>query len=453
MNYLKTIFNVLTISFIFTLLMLPGVSSAGGICDINPDGTYIDAEDFTGTIAQGAGPLSVDTAQGGYFGTGYLDSPGTGGSGSCPAVSEGKEYEVNFPEPGIYTVWIRAYASDGSSDSLFIGVDGTCAGSLNSKGVYGQWIWTKSIKTGVNTINVDSAGLHKINIWIRESGFKIDGIYVTAGSETPTDSSIDPFCFGQLMINEVFHDLDSIPNTLTIIGENFDNGDAPAVACGGAAAPYTATNCLLTGSDRIDCLMPEGILIPGDYNLMVSTGGHSMQYDEYDLTIGAVGPAGPQGLQGDKGDKGDPGSLQLVNKKCPSGEALIGFDSNSEPLCHTLADYDGDGYTVAEGDCEDTKSYVNPEATWSSQRYRSQDGSLTLDRNCDGTEEKRWPALYANGAWPDACTSGWGKGTIPACGQRGQWTDRKRCGIINTSCCVDDKDGDGLMEWQYQECR
>ncbi len=61
MHSLKTIFNVLAVSFIFTLLILPGVSSAGGICDVNPGGTYIDAEDYTGSITQGAGPFSVET--------------------------------------------------------------------------------------------------------------------------------------------------------------------------------------------------------------------------------------------------------------------------------------------------------------------------------------------------------------------------------------------------------
>ncbi len=215
------------------------------------------------------------------------------------------------------------------------------------------------MKTGINTINVDSAGLHKINIWIREAGFKIDGIYVTAGPETPTDSSIDPSCIGQLMINEVFLDLDSVPNTITIKGENFDNGNAPEVACGGTASPYTATNCLLTGSDQIDCLMPEGILIPGDYNLSVSTGGHPKQYDEYDLTIGTVGPAGLQGEKGNTGDTGPQGIQGIQGEKGDTGEKGDKGDTGSAgPI--GPGGVDGGLYSARTGDDhgDDNSIYV-----------------------------------------------------------------------------------------------
>ncbi len=171
--------------------------TGGGSCDVDPAGTYIEAENYSWTLGQGTGTFKEEDSQGGFFGAGYLRSNGgTSGGNTCPSADEGKEYEVNFTETGTYTVWIRGYAYDYGSDSLFIGLDGNCAGSLKENGSNNQWTWTNSIKNGVNTITVSEEGLHKINIWIRESGHLIDGIYITKSGPAPADNSygtvIDP---------------------------------------------------------------------------------------------------------------------------------------------------------------------------------------------------------------------------------------------------------------------
>ncbi len=159
------------------------------LCYVNPGGTYIDAEDFSGTIVQGLGTFLEETAQGGYLGSGYLRSDEGSGS-SCPPVDEGKEFRVyvNENDADLYTVWMRGYAADTSTDSLFIGVDGTCVGALHEGGTYNQWVWSSSIQTGTNTINL-TPGIHTINIWVRERNHLIDGIYLTNDGEPPTDTS------------------------------------------------------------------------------------------------------------------------------------------------------------------------------------------------------------------------------------------------------------------------
>ena len=161
-------------------------SDAANIVDIDPSGTYIDAENFSGTINQGTGTFILETSQFGYIGNGYLRSSG-GESSSCPPSEEGKEYEVNFTSAGTYKVWMRGYATGDSDNSVFIGIDGKCAGALRETS-YDQWSWTNSTQTGSNTITVtDTSVPHKINIWVREADHLIDRIYITQNADSPDD--------------------------------------------------------------------------------------------------------------------------------------------------------------------------------------------------------------------------------------------------------------------------
>lgn len=156
----------------------------GGDCNVDPAGTYFEAENFTGTIVQGATFL-VESSQAGYNGTGYLYS--NGGSTVTPPNQDGKEYLLNFTTSGNYKVWMRGYANTWNNDSLFIGFDGAWVGALTET-PDNIWIWTNTIVTGVGTnqINIPSTGNHTFNIWIRESGHLTDAFYLTQGSETPS---------------------------------------------------------------------------------------------------------------------------------------------------------------------------------------------------------------------------------------------------------------------------
>ncbi|RJR20796.1 MAG: hypothetical protein C4581_02950, partial [Nitrospiraceae bacterium] len=203
-------------------------------CDVNPNGTYVEAEKYSGSINK-IGTLDFSTSQSGYLGTGYLTThwfinqgwepqPGQ----DCPVGvigASGKEYQVNFPTSGVYKVWLRAYAPHNcpSNDpnnpdcliygpwfnSAYVGLNGACTGAITTDYFYNVWKWTNTKQfvngqpLGTNTITINEPGTHKLNIWIREAGFgtsapgfMVDGIYVTKGTETPTDASrgitIDP---------------------------------------------------------------------------------------------------------------------------------------------------------------------------------------------------------------------------------------------------------------------
>ncbi|MBI5665336.1 MAG: alkaline phosphatase, partial [Nitrospirae bacterium] len=165
-------------------------------CDVDPNGSFINAENFSGTINQGSGYWSISTSNPGYFGTGHLRSD-YGSGGSCPAVDQGKEYRVYFPTAGTYYIWLRNWSKSLSGDSAFVGIDGNCAGSISesdsSGQTWNQWKWTKKMWTGStpipNTISVPTPGFHTVNVWVRENDYRLDGIYLTQGTETPTDAS------------------------------------------------------------------------------------------------------------------------------------------------------------------------------------------------------------------------------------------------------------------------
>ena len=153
------------------------------VCQVDPTGTYIEAENFTGTI-QDTAFFTVESTQAGFNGSGYLRSNG-GGTGGAPA-HEGKIYNIEFTTTGVYNVWMRGYATSGSTDSLFVGLNGTSVGALNEGGTYDVWVWTNSIQVGGNQITVPAAGFHEFNAWIRENNHLVDGFYLTQGAETPT---------------------------------------------------------------------------------------------------------------------------------------------------------------------------------------------------------------------------------------------------------------------------
>ncbi|UCH19770.1 MAG: DUF2341 domain-containing protein, partial [Deltaproteobacteria bacterium] len=162
--------------------------TASPTCDVDPNGTYIEAENFVPPLVPGGlpGAFQVQSTTGGFNGSGYLISDSNGSTAVPPPYHMRADYTVNFPTPGIYMVWMRGYALDGASDSVWIGLDGTEVGALNEGGTYNQWIWSNGIQAGTNQINVTTAGQHTINLWVRESNHSVDGIYITTDVVSPS---------------------------------------------------------------------------------------------------------------------------------------------------------------------------------------------------------------------------------------------------------------------------
>ncbi len=163
----------------------PLVPLPPSVCQVDPSGTNIEAENFTGTIDLGGMAVFVEEeSQAVFNGSGYLRSNGGGATGT--PVEQGKIYNIEFTTSGIYNVWMRGYATSVSTDSLFVGLNGTEVGAFNEGGSYNAWVWTNSLQLDGNQITVLTVGFHDFNAWIRENGYLVDGFYLTQGAETPS---------------------------------------------------------------------------------------------------------------------------------------------------------------------------------------------------------------------------------------------------------------------------
>ena len=99
-------------------------------------------------------------------------------------------------------------------------------------------------------------------------------------------------------------------------------------------------------------------------------------------------------------------TIELMVNDCYNGNPE-NYDSNNDgvsdcgiPMGGIWTDDDGDGWTEAEGDCDDIQASINPDAT-------EVDGNI--DDNCDGQQDEHLDADGDNVRVPDDCddTNAW----------------------------------------------
>jgi len=96
---------------------------------------------------------------------------------------------VNFPTAGKWNVWMRgwgdAVGTEGKSDSVHVGIDGTLAGATALQGFpAGGWVWSNTTRGAGNaSVQVNSPGVHTIDVWMREDGFEFDALVFTQNSD------------------------------------------------------------------------------------------------------------------------------------------------------------------------------------------------------------------------------------------------------------------------------
>jgi len=170
---------------------------------VDTAGTYIEAENYTGTIP-GTGTLTT-TTRGGELNASASLLTGSGSTGNCDTVSSraGREYMLNFPTAGTYNIWMRGYAAGTSNNTIFVGFysgtqpDNGCIVALRES-TYNTWVWTRNMQngTGPGGVNPPSAkftvpapGVYPIRIWISETSHYLDGIFIDTIGGIPSDSS------------------------------------------------------------------------------------------------------------------------------------------------------------------------------------------------------------------------------------------------------------------------
>jgi hypothetical protein len=104
----------------------------------------------------------------------------TGYSTGSPELA----YQVNFTTTGTYYVWVRGSGAETADRTVHAGIDGTGPASADRmSGFTSALSWKKSTLDGpVATIVVSSPGLHTVNLWMREDGFRVDKVLLTTNS-------------------------------------------------------------------------------------------------------------------------------------------------------------------------------------------------------------------------------------------------------------------------------
>ncbi len=167
----------------------------------------VEAEDyFTKTATPTHQWVGANLA--GASGNASMITPNTGllkaGSSGSPMMS----YPINFPESGRYFLWVRGWGDErsdgaGHNDSVHAGLNGNLTNSADKiDGFPSGWHWSQRTRDGhPATITIPSAGIHSINIWMREDGFAIDKFILTknasftpvgSGATTTAGNIIDP---------------------------------------------------------------------------------------------------------------------------------------------------------------------------------------------------------------------------------------------------------------------
>jgi len=169
-----------------------GVQAAPLQQDGGADGIVsVEAEHFDDNVEQSnrqwqeVGPTGDFTGVTGMQVTG-LAQINTGYAATSPRM----DYQVNFVKTGTHYIWIRGWGAGGGDDSCHAGLDGaeidTCDRLQGWNLNYG---WSNTtMDSPQSSFEVPSAGIHTLNIWMREDGLIIDKIVLTTNPDyVPTD--------------------------------------------------------------------------------------------------------------------------------------------------------------------------------------------------------------------------------------------------------------------------
>ena len=190
-------------AILYLLVLFSGTVPAIGELEFQQDaGTdgivSMEAENFHLNTSQSGYDWIHVTTPIGFSGTAAMQAQpddGTAFNTNYAANSPRLDFAVNFVKTGTHYIWIRAYAIDGFADSCHAGLDGQEIDTADRIAGLpynpGPWAWTNMTMDSSSraTVEVNSMGIHIVNIWMREDGFIIDKIVLTTNSDyVPSDS-------------------------------------------------------------------------------------------------------------------------------------------------------------------------------------------------------------------------------------------------------------------------
>ena len=138
---------------------------------------------------QGAGPswTVIDDANA-IGGKAVAATPNSGFNSGDQLTGQRLDYKVEFAEAGTHYVWLRLAGSSYTDDSVHVGLNASAA-TLGGYGMSpggpeladGRYHWNGTVESAGRrvTINVPSAGVHTLNLWVREDGVRVDEIRIS----------------------------------------------------------------------------------------------------------------------------------------------------------------------------------------------------------------------------------------------------------------------------------
>lgn len=153
--------------------------------DSGPDGIVsMEAENFHDNVSQGGYTWVLVTSPAGASGSEAMQALpnesnvtiNTGYLYNSPRL----DFNVTFVKTGTHYVWVRGHANgSGSDDSCHSGLDNQAVATSDriTFNAAADWGWFNNTLDGAPaTFDVPTAGVHTVNIWMRENGAIIDKI-------------------------------------------------------------------------------------------------------------------------------------------------------------------------------------------------------------------------------------------------------------------------------------
>jgi len=154
--------------------------------DPGPDGLVrIEAEEFSAKKKVDTHDWEFVEEPDGYSGRGAMQAlpdtrtqVGSDIADRCPRL----DYKINFVKTGTHYLWVHMFGVNHNGDSCHGGLDGEAVLSLRkiTSNFPKKYYWEGRRVDERATFDVAAAGVHTLNIWMREDGTVVDAIVVTS---------------------------------------------------------------------------------------------------------------------------------------------------------------------------------------------------------------------------------------------------------------------------------